>query len=253
MCQRRCLGLLLGAGLMAASMAYAQTITLEADYWMPYNGDGQSETGYMLDIAKAIFEPKGYIIRFTQIPWARALADARAGKAEGVVGAAFDDAPDFVYPAEEQGRGQTEFYVLAGNPWRYTGIPSLAAVRLAIARDYTYFPELDQYIESNAGRLYTAYGEDPLSDNIRLLMAGSVGALVDVSDVVRYTIAKEQLQTKIVSAGTGGEAAELFTAFAPGGPRSAEYAGILSDGMVALRRSGQLAAILARYGLTDWK
>ncbi len=46
---------------------------------------------------------------------------------------------------------------------------------------------------------------------------------------------------------------DLFISFAPGHPKSKEYAKILDLGMVEMRKSGRLKAILAKYGLQDWK
>ena len=46
---------------------------------------------------------------------------------------------------------------------------------------------------------------------------------------------------------------DLFISFAPGHPKSQEYAKILDLGMAEMRKSGRLKVILARYGLKDWK
>lgn len=48
--------------ILSSVPGFADTLTLKADFWMPYNGDGKTDTGYMLDIAKAIFESKGHKI-----------------------------------------------------------------------------------------------------------------------------------------------------------------------------------------------
>jgi polar amino acid transport system substrate-binding protein len=42
-------------------------------------------------------------------------------------------------------------------------------------------------------------------------------------------------------------------AFAPGVARSRDYARILDEGIAAMRASGELAKLLQRYGLKDWR
>lgn len=248
---RYALAVCLGVSLAAA--AGGQTISLEADYYMPFNGDGKAETGFMIDIARAVFEPKGLKVTYQVTPWNRALEDAKAGRCTAVVGAGTDEAEGFVFPAEEQAQDVQAFRVKAGSPWKYAGIASLKGRKLAVIKDYTYFPELDDYIKANPASVVVRFGEDPLRDNLRLLQAGAVDVVVDSSSVLSYTVGKLGMQKNTISAGTGGDPAKMYIAFSPAVSRSSEYARILSAGMTALRKSGRLKAILAKYNLVDWK
>ena len=239
--------------ILFSTAVYAQTISLEADYWMPFNGDGKAESGYMIDIAKAVFEPKGFQVNYSVTPWARAVADVRAGKCSAVVAAGVDDAPDFIFPKEEQGLGVQTFYVKAGSPWKYTGVGSLKGVKLAVIKDYTYFDDLDSYIKANPKSVAVAFGEDPLRDNLRLLVGGSVDVVVDATAVLAYTANRMGIKSKVANAGNGGSPLPMYIAFSPADPKSKEYANMLSAGTIALRKSGALKKILAKYGLSDWK
>jgi polar amino acid transport system substrate-binding protein len=241
------------AAVLLSATANAQTISLEADYWMPFNGDGKAESGYMIDIAKAVFEPKGFQVTYSVTPWARAVADVRAGKCSAVVAAGVDDAPDLVFPKEEQGLGDQTFYVKAGSPWKYAGVGSLKGLKLAVIKDYTYFPDLDSYIKANPTSVVVGFGEGPLEDNLRLLVDGSVDVVVDATAVLAYTVNVMGIKNKIAIAGNGGSPMEMYIAFSPKDPKSKEYANMLSTGTAALRKSGQLMRILAKYGLSDWK
>jgi len=241
------------ASILAAAAAHAQTISLEADYWMPFNGDGKAETGYMIDIAKAVFEAKGITVAYTVTPWARAVADARAGKCTAVVGAGTDDAPDLVFPKEEQGLGVQTFYVKTGSSWKYRGVDSLQGIRLGVIKDYTYFPELDEYLKTSPKGVKVAFGDDPLSDNLRLLVDGGLDVVVDATAVLAYTADKMGIKNKVAAAGNGGKPLAMYIAFSPAEPKAKTYADILSAGTQALRKSGQLKKILAKYGLQDWK
>ena len=54
-------------------------------------------------------------------------------------------------------------------------------------------------------------------------------------------------------AGKVNEPKKTFIAFSPELDSSHDYAHILSKGMNDLRLSGDLAKILAKYGLRDWQ
>lgn len=245
---------LLLAGVVGTSgMASEVPLTLEADHWMPYNGDGERETGYVLDLVRAIFEPKGIPVVFSPTPWARALQDARTGKCLAVIGALKQDAPDFVFPEEETGRACFEFYVKAGSDWKYQGIGSLEGRFLGVAKDYRYFPELDDYISGHPQEVCVSFGTYALERNVRLLLLGRLDAVVDDANVLRFFVARQQLSGQLVSAGAGGQVMKNYLAFSPAHPKSRDYARILSQGLRALRKSGQLRKILAKYGLSDWK
>lgn len=242
--------------LLVPTSALADTITLKADYWMPFNGDGKTETGYMLDVAKAVFEPLGHKIVYGTIPWEKALAECRTGKSTGVIGAATDDAPELVYPVEELGQSIQLFCVKAGSPWRYAGAASLKPIKLGIIKDYAYFKELDDYIRTNPSGVVYGTGDAPLEMNLARLAAGELGAVVDDRSVLKYTLAKMNLQGKVNIAPSGSEAtkpSKLYIAFSPKNPKAGDYARILAEGVAELRKSGQLQKILAKYGLTDWK
>lgn len=235
----------------------ADTITLKADTWMPYNGDGKAETGYMLDVARTVFEAKGHKVVYAVTPWEKAVAETRSGKCTGIIGASRDDTPDFVFPAEELGVSVQLFCVRSGNPWKYAGINSLKPIKLGVIKDYAYFDELDAYIKTAPPNVvFSDDEENPLPSNLTKLVEGDLGAVVEDRSVLKYTLAKMKLQGKVVFAMSTANATKsdkVYIAFSPKNPKSAEYARILSEGVAALRSSGALARILAKYGLTDWK
>jgi polar amino acid transport system substrate-binding protein len=78
----------------AAVPVFADTITVRADTWMPYNGEPNSDRpGYCIEMLKVIFEPMGYKIDYQIEPWTRATANAEAGKIDAIIGAAINDCP----------------------------------------------------------------------------------------------------------------------------------------------------------------
>ena len=246
--------LLLLATTVAASAA---TISVRADSWPPYNDTPQEvKAGYMIEVLKEIFLPLGHKIDYRLLSWDESLAAVRKGQFDAVVGASKDDAPDFVYPKETFGRSGNGFFVLRGNPWRFQGLSSLTQVRLGVIESYAYNPELDNYLKAHKGttRIVVAGGETPLGDLIDLLRQGKLDVIVEDTSVMTYALAKSKVPPgEIKRAGELGESSDLYVAFSPGGKNSREYARLFDAGLIKLRQSGRLQAILARYGLKDWK
>jgi len=87
--------------LSTSISAWSETLTIRADEWFPMNGDPDSSNpGYMIDFAKAVFEPKGIKVDYALMPWKRALYEVRKGNNDCVVGAYESEAPGFLFPDE---------------------------------------------------------------------------------------------------------------------------------------------------------
>lgn len=239
--------------------ARAETLTMAADSWCPYNCDaGASQEGAIVEIAEAAFAKHGITVEYINLPWSRAIVDTRGGKYNAIIGASHDDAPDFVFPAEQQAEMVNAFYVKQGNPWRFGGIESLDHVSIGIIADYTYNKNLDPYLKRythDMKRVQVISGDNALEVNIKKLLAGRIGAILEAQDVMQYKIEQMKLADKIAEAGVAERTDQdrLYIAFSPAQKESKKYAQILSKEMQAMRKSGELASILSRYGMKDWK
>ncbi len=234
-----------------------QQLTIAADFWCPFNCKPDSKKpGYMIELATKVFAKHNISIRYKVIPWSRALKLCRVGEISAVIGSYKSDAPDFIYPNVEQGMIGFSFFNLKGDNWYYQGLESLESKLLGVANDYAYTDHLDNYIKknrSNAQRLYVAYGEQPLKKNIALLERQLVDVLVE-TDAVFWFVSKEITgKARFSFAGKLAPALPAYIAFSPAHPESHRYAEILSQGTEQLRASGELALILAKYGLKDWQ
>jgi polar amino acid transport system substrate-binding protein len=244
---------LMALASVSVATAAKETIHLRADYWMPYNGDGAIETGYMLDIAKTVFSAKGIEVVFEPTPWNRAIETCRSGQCDAIVGAFKSDAPDFVFPTESMGISRQAFFVRSGFKWKYDGLASLKEVTFAYIDGYSYTEEIDAYIATNPSKVYKAYGDNALQSIIKMLLLGRVDVFIEDVSVAAFVLADLRAADKVEVAGFVDEASEVYIAFSPAKAKSKEYARILSEGIVALRKSGDLKKILAKYGLKDWK
>ena len=236
------------------SLGHTETITIRADLWCPYNCDPDSDMpGYIIEIARQIFEKAGNSVDYQILNWARAIEETRQGNFDAIVGAYKHDAPDFVFPESAQGQAVDMFYTTGDSLWRYTSSDSLAGTTIGIIKDYSYGEKLDTYIKKNPNQFVVLHGSDVFSRNIKMLLLGRTTALIANKSVMdRHFSIERNLTGRIVEAGIA-TVENVYIAFSPGNPRSKIYARILSDGIATLRTSGELKKILEKYKLTDWQ
>lgn len=256
MFKRVALAALIAGTALAAPSVRADTITLRADEWCPYNcAEGADKPGYGIEIAKEILAKAGHTLDYKNMAWARALEECRKGTITAVIGAARKEAPDFVFPNEPMAVIDNTFVVKKGNAWRYAGLASLEKLKLGVVQGYSYDGEVGSYVEANAKdktRIDMNGGDNALEQNLKKLAAGRIDATVDAKPVLAYKLAQLGLADKVEMAGSV-DPSQTFVAFSPANPKSKDYAQIIDKGLAEMRTSGRLKQILDRYGVTDWK
>lgn len=246
-------------GLLFSASARAETITIAADQWCPYNCEPNSEKpGLMIEIAQKAFAKHDITIEYHVMPWTRAIEQARAHKHTAIVGASKRDAPDFIYPSIPQGWTRNSFYTKADSTWKFTGVGSLSAISLGVIANYSYNEELDAYIEkhrNNRRFVQSISSDNGLEINIKKMLADRIGAIIEGDYVMAYTLAKNGWSDKVKHVGSmpPSEADDLFIAFSPKEPKAKKYAQILSQEIKAMRASGELKKILDTYHINDWQ
>ena len=243
--------------LLYAVIVNAETVTLVADEWPPFNGKpGAEKEGYMVDIAREIFEARGYTVEYKLVPWKRAILGTREGTYSGAIGASKTDAEGFIFPAEELARNFLAFYVKKGHPWRFRDYSSVKEITLGVIGGYDYRVWLNEYIQANKddqSKVQILTGDIPLARNLQKLLKDRIDAVVDTEAAIRSVAKELGILDQIEPAGYGQEPAYCYIAFSPNNPNSQKYADILSEGIIAMRESGSLQLILDKYGLNDWK
>lgn len=235
------------------AFAYAETITLRADIWCPYNCDTESDhPGFMVEIAKYAFKEAGFSVDYQLMNWARAIEETRRGNYDGIIGAYTTDAPDFIFPPNEQGQAVDIFYTPAASAWRYESISSLSGISVGIIMGYSYGDILDDYIQKNPDQFIVIHGNDAFERNIGMLFLGRTTAFIANQFVMNNYNIHHPVSDHITESGIA-DIENVYIAFSPANPRSHTYAEILSKSMDELRTSGRLSKILFRYGLSDWK
>ena len=246
------LTLALGAALARA----LEPLTFVADEWCPYNcTPGDEHEGFVLDIVRRIYGEAGYEVRYKSIPWTRALHEVRQGTYDAAIAATGNEAPGLVYPVEACGESDNAFYTRIGSPWRWTGVQSLASMRTAFIRDYDYGDSFVQFLADNKDSPMVTFSveDDALARNLRILAHGRLDIVVADVNVGRYTIRAMGLDDVVEFNSQENIPEPVYVAFSPQRKDARRLAELYDEGMDRLRASGELAAILARYGLVDWK
>ncbi|KPA17194.1 ABC transporter, periplasmic domain protein [Candidatus Magnetomorum sp. HK-1] len=240
--------------LFFVSSVVADTITIRADVWCPYNCEpGAEAPGYMIEIAQQIFGTLNHTVDYQSMPWARALKQTRSGKYVAVVGAYVEDAPDFTF-ADFMGTSTMIFYGRKGDKWKFDGIKSLKTIKLGVVRDYAYTTELDKYIADNSkgNKVQLASGEEAIEINIKKLKKKRIDIFIANDKVLAYHIKRTgRLIDDFQNCGLLSTD-KVHMAFSPKNPKSTFYAETVNQGMKNLRKSGDLKKILEKYNVQDW-
>ncbi|WP_296934627.1 transporter substrate-binding domain-containing protein [uncultured Marinobacter sp.] len=230
-----------------------RSVVIAADPWCPHNCEaGSDHEGYMIDIAREAFGLAGIDVEYVNMSWARALQQARDGYIDAVVGALPGDAPDFVFPEAAIGYSTIALYTHPDNTWQYGGIDSLSQLTLLAINGYAYSPELDDYIaryQDNPEKVWVLSGPAPLSRAIELLHQQRSDVFPEDQYVMRWQLEQDGSAESLRMAAVIHES-PIYIAFSPLGRDSPELAKLLSEGAKGLQRSGRVAAILARYGVS---
>ena len=250
------LALVLHALTLMPSMAMAETVSIRADQWLPFNGIADSShPGYMIELAEIILSDHGLAMDYKPMLWLRSVEAVRKGSIDCVVGAFIDDAPDFVFPDESWGYSVDTFYVKNNSTWNYEGIESLRGMQLGVVGGYAYSPELDVYIDNNKSttKIHSINTNNALENHIKMLANGRVDVVVEIDVVMEAKLEEMGASDKIRAAGTTQSPGHLYIACSPAKESSKRYTQLFSEGIQKLRSSGELSVILAKYGLQDWQ
>lgn len=229
----------------------ADVLSLRGDVWCPFNcKPGSSQEGFLIDIAKEIFTKAGHTVDYKELNWSRTLQEVREGKLNVAVGASKEDAKDLLLPKEHLSVSQNCFFGREDEPWSYTGPKSLESKKLAIANDYTYGDEIDGYINKNKNNdkiIDVTAGDDIIDKNVKKVTGKRVDILIEDKSVVGYYLLKNNLKLK--NLGCLKSSNNIYLAFSAKNPKSKSYVELFDKSYQELKKSGQLAVILKKYGM----
>lgn len=241
--------------LFAATVAHSETILMKSDKWCPFtcnpSNTKDKQQGYVVEVAKIIFERKGHNVVFQIDSWTNSIESVRFGVATAIASTTKADAPDFIYPQKSMGSNKECFYVKTKDPWEFTNVNSLKNRKIGAAQSYAYSAELMSYLREHTEDVFKAHGDNPLMLNIQKLQEGKINTIVENPFVFNYYTENKKIRDNFEEAGcTEGD--PLYIGFSPKNPRSKEFAKILENGIEELRKDGTLGKIIEKYSLKDW-
>ncbi|CAK0746207.1 putative ABC transporter, periplasmic substrate-binding protein [Azospirillaceae bacterium] len=232
----------------------AEVIHLKADKWCPYLCEPSSpKPGYAIELAKIIFGRRGHEIKYQLMEWKESLEQAREGKINGVVGSSAVQGRGLIYPIEPIGISVNILLTRKGEHFTYNAPQSLQGRLLGVIAGYVYEPELDRYIAAKPEKIQTVSADETALDQLlTLLMSRKLDVVAEDSNVAISKIRELKLNDQVEITHRFDED-PVFIGFSAALPTSTAYAQIWTEGMRAMRSSGELLTILNRYGIPDWR
>jgi polar amino acid transport system substrate-binding protein len=232
-------------------------LTVRADRWYPFNDQPTAvKPGYVIELMKLIYGPDKVQIDYQLMPWNRSLYEVKEGHIDSIACALKEDVSGNIIPEKSCGIVNTLFFVLEGKTWRYNDVSSLNEIRIAVTAGYSYFPKLDKYIathKENPARITELFGENPVTQGIKLLQNGKVDVFIEDERVFKGNSLLLKISPELFQVGgQGGGPKPIYLAFSPKRETSQRYAKMWDVGIERLRKSGELDTIMKSYGLKDW-
>ena len=135
--------LVCGSYLIVYSASAAEIITISTLEYAPWTGKNLKDHGFVNHVIAEAFQRKGYAVKFTYLPWKRAVAEAEDGKysALSYVYWSKDWEKDFFLsdPISEE---KIVFFHLKSNPIKdWKTLEDLKNYKFGATRGYTYTKE----------------------------------------------------------------------------------------------------------------
>lgn len=254
-----CMMLIATSWLSDARAEKGKTLVFAADPWCPFNCEKKEKAeGFIVDIARSIFGQAGFSVEYKVMPWTRAIVETKTGSLDGIFSAPkSDETEGLLFPQEPVGVMRNALFKKRGASWHYTGPASLSRITIGIVQSYVFPGEIGTYLAARSAEhdpnLKPIAGPEAGPNNILRFALGHVDAIAEDVSVVAYERAKQHIAEDFEIETMIGEPVPVYIAFSRRNGDAEKLAAILDEGVRRLRASGELAAILAKYGVEDWQ
>jgi len=234
----------------------ANTLKVVSDIWCPYICEDYKNPGYIVELIRDIFAQNNINIKFEIVPLARAIKLTKNNKVDMVL--ALTDEHIIKNELNKNnisiGSFANDFFVAEGNRWRYISENDLSLFlsegnKLGIIKGYEYGKYIHMLQKEKPEYFHMSHGESPLLMNIDMLNKKRINILLDTKNTVIFKMKNET--NKLIYAGTQGDNIPLYIGFSES--ISPKYKLLLDEGITHFRKSGKLAVILNKYGISDWE
>lgn len=177
---------LIGLLPLSLSVASAKPLVLAAADSVPTAFvDKGKQTGMLVDVINEAFRRTGYPVEIAIMPWARCLAEVKAGMVDGIFSVyQTREREQFLTYADEVLITQVQaFFVRKESTIRFDGdLNKLAELRIGVIHETSYGPRLDA--ELRKGTFHKVDPADSASSNIRKLLNDRVDVIPSYRHVV---------------------------------------------------------------------
>jgi polar amino acid transport system substrate-binding protein len=230
------------------------------EFWCPFACKADTEReGFAVEIAKAALKQQGIQVKYTNMPYDRALLEVKNGKAVQAVLPTFKaEAPSFIYPLHPTSATEYCFYVKNESKWRFEQDKELALIRFTATSGYSYEPRLDKFIKQSvqqgSDKVHLFKGQNIPARMYKMVMNNRYDAFLEDTRLIQYLLASKGIQSGIKKAGCLDTINYGYLALTPNNDfPSKKYADAFDRGMLSLRKNGKLKYILSKYGVDDWE
>lgn len=230
-----------------------KVLILAADSWCPYNcTPTDPQPGYLVELAIRIYGSKGYRVDYQVMPWKRVIEMTKVGQIDGVLAVCDIEATGLVKTEKPVGIMQNMVATMADKKFEWTGVNVIGTRRAGMINGYGYGDDLLAWAAAHPEQVDYSTGAEALEAMLNKLIVGRIDFLQDDIHVLEYRLAKMGLKKKIFLQ-PEGEHYPLRIAFSPVRPDGLKLAKMFDDGIAQMRRTGELARLLKRYGMKDWQ
>lgn len=245
--------LLLCLCLIASAASASESLRIVSpDYWCPFScKEGAEHEGFTIDILRAIFEPLGYRVEFSNANYSRALQQVRSGRSDAIPSALKAEAADFVFPKLPISRNRFCVYASPASQWQYQSPADLRERQVGLIQGYDYGPQLSAWFADHPQELSILTGDDLVQRMATMLGLQRLDAFIEEENLVDFT-QRQQPQLALRKAGCTLPIYG-YLGLAATNPHARRINREFDAGLRRLRKSGELAQILSRYGVSDWQ
>lgn len=248
--RRAWIGALLAASVAASALPAAAdagpTVTVGAeDDWAPYSSgpDGHAR-GFAVDVVREAYALAGVTVHFKALPYARCMAETRAGRVLACFNAVPNSliAPHYLWPQQPLFATSMNIYARAGSSQRNLRARDLEGHTVGVQREYEYGDAFD--LNTRIVRRVV----DKNEHGFRMLLAGRMdymAAEARIADALFRSKAAE-FEGKFVLVGTVATP-QLYVAFSKDAPGSRAMLERFNQGYAKLRKTPRYKELEDRW------
>ena len=224
----------------------ATEINLVTVEYPPFYGTELPNEGPITEIVSKAFAMSDYQVNVKYIPWARALSDAKAGKADGLHGAWYSQEREewFVYSDKLPGNEIVLFKRKGTEPASFTDYAALKQFKIGVVRGYVNPPGFDEAAlrteEANSDKL-----------NLTKLGKGRVDLVLADRAIANYILSNElaELKDQLEVVEPPLTVEDLYILISKKTEDYQQKIDAFNKGLNDLKQNGSVDEIMARHGL----